>query len=122
MQNSTFVMTNIADYPDMGLRTVLTVRMPKVQHLFHTVYSGDSVDRGLGSNPGEDMDVCKCIVHKIVGGGVVEEGGDSWEASLTTSRVLSVKTKVELNKSYCHLCMMLKAKTNDNRTSSPLPR
>ncbi|GFW66810.1 hypothetical protein TNCV_3783801 [Trichonephila clavipes] len=29
MQNTTFVMPNITDYPDMGLRTVLTGRMPK---------------------------------------------------------------------------------------------
>ncbi|GFT79690.1 hypothetical protein TNCV_3838761 [Trichonephila clavipes] len=33
MQNCTFAMSNITDYPDMGLRTVVTVQMPKIQRL-----------------------------------------------------------------------------------------
>ncbi|GFX25058.1 hypothetical protein TNCV_4260251 [Trichonephila clavipes] len=33
MQNSTFVMSTIIDYPDMGLMTVLTVRMSKIQRM-----------------------------------------------------------------------------------------
>ncbi|GFW62414.1 HTH_Tnp_Tc3_2 domain-containing protein [Trichonephila clavipes] len=35
-KTTTFVMPNITDYPDIGLRTVPTVRMPKAQSLSST--------------------------------------------------------------------------------------
>ncbi|GFW62450.1 hypothetical protein TNCV_291241 [Trichonephila clavipes] len=35
-KTTTFVMPNITDYPDIGLRTVPTVRMPKAQSLSNT--------------------------------------------------------------------------------------
>ncbi|GFT70964.1 uncharacterized protein TNCV_694941 [Trichonephila clavipes] len=61
--------------------------------------------KGLGSNPGEDMDVCKCIVSLRHGGPLnsrraasllvrLVEEKERWEA-LTTSRVLFLKIGVE---------------------------
>ncbi|GFU52510.1 uncharacterized protein TNCV_2115071 [Trichonephila clavipes] len=85
---------------------------------------------GLGLNPGEDMDVCKCLMPSQHGGTLnsrraasplvrLMEEDERWEA-LTLLRVFSLKIGgTELNRTVT--CMAFKAKANDRRTSSPLP-
>ncbi|GFT24046.1 hypothetical protein TNCV_2063221 [Trichonephila clavipes] len=68
---------------------------------------------GLGSNPGEGIDVCKCIVPSRHGDTInsrraassfvrLVEGGKRWVA-LTTPRFPSSKLGRKRAKSYCHL-------------------
>ncbi|GFV43813.1 hypothetical protein TNCV_1658581 [Trichonephila clavipes] len=60
---------------------------------------------GIGSNPGDDMDVCKCIVTLWHGGYSKQpssrksslEVGDRWEAPDSPPRVFSRKIGVELS-------------------------
>ncbi|GFX06371.1 uncharacterized protein TNCV_2938991 [Trichonephila clavipes] len=80
---------------------------------------------GLGSNPGEDMDVCKCIVPSRHGvslnslraaGPLVRlvEGKERWEAPGHPQGVLhNIGGEIEPNHSVT--CMMLKATTKDRR-------
>ncbi|GFU41627.1 uncharacterized protein TNCV_2793171 [Trichonephila clavipes] len=80
---------------------------------------------GLGSNPGEDIDVCQCIVpswHGVtlnsqrVASPLVRlvEGKVMWEAPDHPQRVLLQNfAKTELNRSIT--CIVLKAKDNDRR-------
>ncbi|GFT62119.1 hypothetical protein TNCV_3812701 [Trichonephila clavipes] len=84
IQNTTFVMPNITDYPDMGLRTVLTVRMPKVS------------DRGLPCHKFEPSTTkdppCKAAMHNLLRaetssrwcGVVVRRGGVPAQVSSTS--------------------------------------
>ncbi|GFU77764.1 cullin-4A [Trichonephila clavipes] len=82
-----------------------------------------AVPSGLGSNPGEDMDVCKCLVPSRHGGtlnsrrastplvGLVEE---RCEAPDHPQGVISQNwDETELNRSVN--CMVLKASANDRR-------
>ncbi|GFT61803.1 cullin-4A [Trichonephila clavipes] len=84
---------------------------------------------GLGSNRGEDMDVCKCIVHLGHGGTInsrqavshlVRLEKERWEApDPHPQSILPLNWgRTELN---CTVtCMVLKDTTNDRRTSSSL--
>ncbi|GFW21201.1 uncharacterized protein TNCV_1948251 [Trichonephila clavipes] len=65
-----------------------------------------AVPLGLGSNPGEDMGVCKCIVPARHGGTLnsrraasplvrLVEGEERWEATDLTTRVFSLKIGVK---------------------------
>ncbi|GFU06665.1 hypothetical protein TNCV_4352611 [Trichonephila clavipes] len=63
-----------------------------------------AVPLGLGSNPGEDMDVCKCIVplrHSAFADWLVE-GVERWEA-LDHPRCPPSKLGWKQAKSNCHL-------------------
>ncbi|GFW19897.1 hypothetical protein TNCV_3562001 [Trichonephila clavipes] len=87
---------------------------------------------GLGSNPGEDMDVCKCIVPLRHGGTLNSRRAASplvWlvEGSMpklgrwrwvVSQSIVPSGDFAELIRTVT--CMVLKA--NDRRTSSPLPR
>ncbi|GFW22434.1 uncharacterized protein TNCV_1431851 [Trichonephila clavipes] len=84
---------------------------------------------GFGSNPGEDMDVCKCIVSLRHGGTLnrrqaasslvrLVEGEERWEAT-DYQGVLLNWGGTELNRTFT--CMVLKATANDRRTCNPLP-
>ncbi|GFX95417.1 uncharacterized protein TNCV_3684691 [Trichonephila clavipes] len=87
---------------------------------------------GLGSNPGEDLDVCKCIVSLRHGGTLnsrratcplvrLVEGEERWEDTDHPQGVLPQNwSGTEPNRTVP--CMLLKATANDNRTTSPLPR
>ncbi|GFX13777.1 uncharacterized protein TNCV_1718851 [Trichonephila clavipes] len=66
-----------------------------------------AVPLGLSSNPGEDMDVCKCIVTSRHGGILnsrrvasrlvsLVEGKERWEP-LTSPKVFSLKIGVKSN-------------------------
>ncbi|GFX80981.1 transposable element Tcb2 transposase [Trichonephila clavipes] len=80
---------------------------------------------GLGSNPGEDVDVCKCIVPLQHGCTLnsrraaspfvkLVEGEERWVASDHTQGVLPQNwDEIELNCSVT--CMVLKAMANDRR-------
>ncbi|GFX47415.1 uncharacterized protein TNCV_1734021 [Trichonephila clavipes] len=80
---------------------------------------------GLGSNPGEDMDVCKCIVPSCHGGTLnnhraasplvrLVEGEQMWEAPDQSQGVLPQNWgESELNRSVT--CMGLKATDNNRR-------
>ncbi|GFV99789.1 uncharacterized protein TNCV_5081491 [Trichonephila clavipes] len=80
---------------------------------------------GLGSNPGEDMDVYKSIVPSRHGGTLnshrtasllvrMVKGKESWEAPDHTQSVLPLNWgETELNSSVT--CMVLKATANDRR-------
>ncbi|GFV57104.1 uncharacterized protein TNCV_3530531 [Trichonephila clavipes] len=82
-------------------------------------------------NPGEDMDVCKCIVpsrhedtqnSRRTASPLVRlvAGDERWEALTLPQGVLSQnRGETELNRTVT--CMMLKAKAKDRRPSSPLP-
>ncbi|GFX29226.1 uncharacterized protein TNCV_3217601 [Trichonephila clavipes] len=72
-----------------------------------------AVPWGLGSNPGEDMDVCKCIVPSRHGGinsrraasplvRLVEEE-ERWEASDPSPWNYPLKLGRNRAKSYCHM-------------------
>ncbi|GFU67775.1 uncharacterized protein TNCV_3134401 [Trichonephila clavipes] len=84
-----------------------------------------SVPLFLGSNPGEDMDVCKCIVPSWHGGTLnsrraasplvrlVEREG-RWEIPDFTQGVLPQNLgETEINRSVT--CMVLKSTVNDQR-------
>ncbi|GFY30231.1 cullin-4A [Trichonephila clavipes] len=83
------------------------------------------VPLGLGSNPGEDMDVCKCIMPSRHRGTLnsrraaspfvrLVEGEERWEAPEHPQGVLPQNWgETELNRSVS--CMVLKATTNDRR-------
>ncbi|GFW56814.1 uncharacterized protein TNCV_160441 [Trichonephila clavipes] len=69
---------------------------------------------GLGSNPGEDMGACKCIVPARHGGTLnnrraasplvwLVEGEERWEASDHPQSVLPLNWGGIESKSYCHL-------------------
>ncbi|GFX24240.1 uncharacterized protein TNCV_1366201 [Trichonephila clavipes] len=80
---------------------------------------------GLGSNYGEDMDVCECIVPSRQGGTLnshrtasplvrLVEGEEMWEASDHSQSVLSLYWGgTEPNRNVT--CMVLKATANDRR-------
>ncbi|GFX06913.1 uncharacterized protein TNCV_1202281 [Trichonephila clavipes] len=80
---------------------------------------------GLGSNPGEDMDVCKCIVPSQYGGTLnsrratsppvrLVEGEERWEASDHPQGILPQNwDETDLNRSVT--CMVLKATADDRR-------
>ncbi|GFW99671.1 cullin-4A [Trichonephila clavipes] len=84
-----------------------------------------TVPLGLGSNPGEDMDVCKCIVPSRHGGTLnsrraasllvrLVEGEESWEAPDHPQGVLPLNWGgIKLNRSVT--CMVLKVTANDRR-------
>ncbi|GFV43643.1 uncharacterized protein TNCV_2679441 [Trichonephila clavipes] len=82
------------------------------------------VPLGLGSNPGEDMDICKCLVPSRHGGTLnsrraasplvrLVEGEERWEAPDTPQGVLLNWGETELNRSVT--CMVLKVTANDRR-------
>ncbi|GFX97646.1 uncharacterized protein TNCV_2842061 [Trichonephila clavipes] len=80
---------------------------------------------GLGSNPGEDMDVCKCIVAARYRGTLnsrraasplvrLVEGQERWETSDHPQSVLPLNWGgIEPNRAVT--CMVLKATANDRR-------
>ncbi|GFV25091.1 hypothetical protein TNCV_1006851 [Trichonephila clavipes] len=80
---------------------------------------------GQGSNPREDVDVCKCTVPSWHGSILnsrkfsreVGEGEERWEAPDLNTGCSPSKSGWNRAKSY----MVLKATANDRRTSSPLP-
>ncbi|GFW28335.1 uncharacterized protein TNCV_4640021 [Trichonephila clavipes] len=84
-----------------------------------------AVPLGLGSNPGVDMDVLKCIVPSWHGGTLnsrraasplvrLVEGEERWEAPDHLQGVLPLNwDETELNR--CVTCMVLKATANDRR-------
>ncbi|GFV80663.1 piggyBac transposable element-derived protein 4 [Trichonephila clavipes] len=84
-----------------------------------------AVPLGLGSNPGEDTDVCKCIVPSRRGGSLnscraasplvrLVEGEERWKAPGPPQGVLSQNWgETELNRSVT--CMVLKVTANDRR-------
>ncbi|GFT47522.1 uncharacterized protein TNCV_3750451 [Trichonephila clavipes] len=68
---------------------------------------------GLGSNPGEDMHVCKCLVPSWHGGNLnnrraasplvrMVEGEERWEAP-DHHQMFSLKIGVDRAKWFCHL-------------------
>ncbi|GFW72535.1 uncharacterized protein TNCV_3797631 [Trichonephila clavipes] len=70
--------------------------------------------KGLGSNPGEDMDVCKCTVPSRHGGTLnsrraanllvrLVEGEERWEASDHPPECSPSNFMWNRVKSYCHL-------------------
>ncbi|GFV91054.1 uncharacterized protein TNCV_1249361 [Trichonephila clavipes] len=67
-----------------------------------------AVPLGLGSNPGEDMDVCKCILPSRHGRRAARplvrlmEGEDRWEAP-DHPRVFFLKIGVNQTKPFCYL-------------------
>ncbi|GFX85005.1 uncharacterized protein TNCV_4998341 [Trichonephila clavipes] len=87
-----------------------------------------AVPLGLGSNPKEDMDVCKCIVPSRHGVTLnscraasplvrLVEGEESWEAPDHRQGVLPLNWgEPELNHSV--ICMVLKATANDRHHSA----
>ncbi|GFY28383.1 uncharacterized protein TNCV_1970381 [Trichonephila clavipes] len=86
----------------------------------------------MGSNPGEGMDVCKCIVPWWQGGTInsrraasplvrLVEGEERWEAPDLLLCVFPQNLGGTVPKSNV-TCMVLKATSNDRRTSSSLPR
>ncbi|GFV34259.1 uncharacterized protein TNCV_991801 [Trichonephila clavipes] len=88
-----------------------------------------AVPLDLGSNPGEDMVVCKCTVPSRHGVTLnsrrasiplmkLVEGEEKWEAP-DHPTLPQNWGGTELNRSVT--CMVLRATTNDMRTSSPLP-
>ncbi|GFU54270.1 hypothetical protein TNCV_576541 [Trichonephila clavipes] len=89
--------------------------------------------RGLGSNPGEDMDVCKCIVSLRYGDTLnsrraanrlvrLVAGDERWEASDPPPGYSPSKLGCNLDKSYCHLilgsprCGSVRYPTNGHRS------
>ncbi|GFW18854.1 uncharacterized protein TNCV_5133071 [Trichonephila clavipes] len=86
-----------------------------------------AVPLGVFSNPGEGMDVCKCIVPLWHGGNLnscrvacpllrlVEEGRD-YLRSVLPQNWGGTEPKRTVT------CMMLKATDNDRRTTNPLTR
>ncbi|GFW33632.1 cullin-4A [Trichonephila clavipes] len=84
-----------------------------------------AVSLGLGSNPGEHMDVCKCIVPSRHGGTLnssraesslvrLMEGEERWKATDHPQGILPLNwSKTELNRSVTS--MVLKATANDRR-------
>ncbi|GFY10912.1 hypothetical protein TNCV_1124341 [Trichonephila clavipes] len=98
MQNFTFVMPNITDYPDMGLRTVLTARMPKVQHLFF-------VSLARETKLAEFFSLFLNLHAEIV----------EVEIEVLSPSIVPSVNFAELNRTVT--CMVLKA--NDRRTSCP---
>ncbi|GFW91660.1 uncharacterized protein TNCV_4500791 [Trichonephila clavipes] len=87
--------------------------------------SDRSRDQGLDSNPGEDMDVCKCIGPTRHGGTLnsrraasplvrLVEGEQRWEAFGPPQSVLPLNWGgIEPNRTVT--CMVLKATDNDRR-------
>ncbi|GFT06956.1 uncharacterized protein TNCV_1415221 [Trichonephila clavipes] len=82
-----------------------------------------NVNQGLGSNPGEDMDVCKCIVPVRHRGTLnsrqaasplvrLVEGGERWEASDHPQSVLPLNWG-GIGRNRTVTCMVLKATAND---------
>ncbi|GFV28449.1 uncharacterized protein TNCV_3984001 [Trichonephila clavipes] len=80
---------------------------------------------GLGSNPGEDMDVCKCIVPLRHGGTLnsrqaasplvwLVEGEERWEAPDHLKDFLPLNWGGTEQKRTVP-CLVLKAKANDGR-------
>ncbi|GFS73837.1 uncharacterized protein TNCV_1458671 [Trichonephila clavipes] len=88
------------------------------------------VAEGLGSNPGEDMDVCKCIVPLRHGGTLnyrraasplmwLVEGEERWEAPGHPQGFLPLNWG-GTEQNHTATCVVLKAKANDRRKiSSP---
>ncbi|GFS98792.1 cullin-4A [Trichonephila clavipes] len=86
---------------------------------------------GLGSNPGEGMDVCKCIEPLRYGGCTLNsrrtasplvrlmEGEERWEAPDPSQGVLP-QNWGETEPNCTATCTVLKATANDRRTSSLL--
>ncbi|GFS96646.1 uncharacterized protein TNCV_3944231 [Trichonephila clavipes] len=85
----------------------------------------------LGLYPGEDMDVCKCIVHSLHGGTLnsrqatsplvrLVDGEERWEPLTLPHRFLP-QTWNETKLNLTVPCMVLKATANDRHTSSLLP-
>ncbi|GFW24598.1 cullin-4A [Trichonephila clavipes] len=83
-----------------------------------------AVPLGLGSNPGEDMDVCKCILPSRHGGTLnsrraasplvrLVEGEERWEAPDQPQGVPQNWGETEINRPVT--CMVLKATVNDGR-------
>ncbi|GFV70050.1 uncharacterized protein TNCV_2585631 [Trichonephila clavipes] len=84
-----------------------------------------AVPWGLGSNPGEDTDVCKCIVPARDGGTLnsrraasllvrLVEGEERWESSDHPQSVLPLNWGgIDPNRTVA--CMVLKATANDRR-------
>ncbi|GFU95801.1 uncharacterized protein TNCV_4903931 [Trichonephila clavipes] len=87
------------------------------------VSDADFYALGLGSNPIEDMDVCKCIVHSRHGVTLnsrrassplvrLVEGKERWEAPVQPQGILPQNwDETEINHSVT--CMVLKATAND---------
>ncbi|GFX23248.1 uncharacterized protein TNCV_4560301 [Trichonephila clavipes] len=84
--------------------------------------------QGLGSNPGEDMDVCKCKVPLRQGGILnsrraasplvwLVEGEEWWEAPSHLQGFLPLIWG-ETDQNCTVTCMVLKAKANDRRENS----
>ncbi|GFW81032.1 uncharacterized protein TNCV_4804001 [Trichonephila clavipes] len=73
-----------------------------------------AVPKGLGSTPGEGMDICKCIVPSLHGSTLnsrrvasplvrLAEREEKWEASDHNQGVLPSKLRRNREKSFCHL-------------------
>ncbi|GFV15431.1 uncharacterized protein TNCV_4834571 [Trichonephila clavipes] len=82
-----------------------------------------TVPLGLGSNPGEDMDVCKCIVPLQHGGTLTSrratspllrlmEGDEMWEAPGNSQGFLP-QNWGGTERNHTVTCMVLKAKANE---------
>ncbi|GFU01340.1 cullin-4A [Trichonephila clavipes] len=95
----------------------------RVAHPVQWLPTLTAVPLGLGSNPGEDMDICECIMPSWLGGilnsrraasPLVRLGEERWEAPDHPQGVLSLNWgETELNPSVT--CMVLKATANDRR-------
>ncbi|GFY33429.1 hypothetical protein TNCV_2226981 [Trichonephila clavipes] len=86
-----------------------------------------SAEYDLGSNPGDDMDVCKYIVPTLNSCRAacplvcLVAGDGRWETPDPLHDVLPQNSGgTVLNRIVT--CLVLKATSNDKRTSSPLPR
>ncbi|GFV28039.1 hypothetical protein TNCV_187151 [Trichonephila clavipes] len=81
-------------------------------------------DKGLGSNPGEDLDVCKCIVSSRQGATLNSRRATSPLVRLVAgneSLEAPGSPKLGWNRAKSHCQLVFKATANDRRISSPLP-
>ncbi|GFW59927.1 cullin-4A [Trichonephila clavipes] len=111
--------------PPTWARVELATLVICVAHPVQWLAKLTTVPLGLGSNPREDMDVCKCIVYSLHGGTLnsrqaatlpvkLVEGEERWEAPYHSQGVLPQNWgETELNHSVT--CMVLKATANERR-------
>ncbi|GFT26438.1 cullin-4A [Trichonephila clavipes] len=95
----------------------------KVAHSVKWLVTLTAVALGLGSNPGEDMDICECIEPSSHGSTLnsrrttsplvrLVKGEDRWDAPDQPQGVLPLNWgETELNRSV--ICMVLKTTAND---------
>ncbi|GFX15657.1 cullin-4A [Trichonephila clavipes] len=125
------ISLNTAEEPPcIGCRCYLNVKAQTSSRWMVVVWNLEGLPRGgLGSNPGEGKNVCKCIVPSRHGGTLnsrraaspfvrLVAGDERWKA-LTLPQGVLPQNWGETELYHTVSCMVLKA--NDRHTSSPLP-